>query len=95
MSKKTKPDENVKTISFSREMMADLLFVLKPIKEKHMEYLFWLNELEQIKQEILKNQTIDPTKWNCNWNESFATGKLVCTKIPAPKKEAEKKNGKS
>lgn len=99
MSKKTKKDNGTKTLSLSHAMMGDLLFVLKPLKEKQLEYMFWQNQLREVENDILKSEAIDSAKWNCNWQEAFVTGKLVCTLTPQPKpiieKEGEKKNGKS
>jgi len=99
MSKKNQKDPNTKTVSLSGGMMGDLLFVLKPLKERQMEMLFWQNQLKEIELDILKSEAIDPAKWSPNWQQAFLTGKLVCTRIPTPKptleKAGEKKDGKT
>lgn len=95
MGKKNK-DHNAKKFSLSEAMMGDLLFVLKPLKEKEMEAQFWAARLQFIKNDIVKSRGIDPAKWNCDWVKAFQTGVLECTKLPEPKivKEADK-NGKT
>lgn len=96
MSKKIKKDHNIKTLSLSPAMMGDLLFILKPLKERQMEMVFWSKELKGTENEILTSLGLDPNKWDCNWQQAFQTGKLVCNKIPEPKvvPKEEEKNGK-
>lgn len=95
MSKKMKKNDNEKTFSLTPAMMGDLLFILKPLKERQMEMIFWSKELKNTEDDVLSGLALDPTKWQCDWQRAFQTGKLVCTKIPDPKIVTEEvKNGK-
>lgn len=86
MSKKNKPvkDHNVKTFNITDYMMADLMFCIRPMKERQSEMMFWQQQLNQTQDDILRNQAIDPTKYMADWQGAYKTGKLVCTKIPDP-----------
>jgi hypothetical protein len=86
MSKKSKKvkDPNVKTFSLTDMMMADLMFFLRPMKERQQEMLFWSKSLERVQNDIVRSQGIDPEKFQVDWNEAYKTGKMVCTKIPDP-----------
>ena len=86
MSKKNKPkkDPNVKTFSLTEMMMADLMFFLRPMKERQQEMLFWSKSLERIQSDIVRSEGIDPTKFSVDWEGAYRTGKIVCTKIPEP-----------
>ena len=99
MSKKSKKgvkDPNVKTFSLNDMMMADLMFFLRPMKERQQEYVFWAKSLERIQDGIVRSEGIDPTKFSVDWEGAYVTGKIVCTKIPEPIVEKEgEKNGQS
>lgn len=96
MSKKTKKDTGIKTFSITELMMADLMFFLRPLKERQQEVMFWANQLKHVQDDIVKNQGIDSTKYSVDWDGAYRTGKMVCTKIPEPviQKEVDK-NGQS
>lgn len=95
MSKKSHnvKDPNVKTFSLTNLMMADLMFFLRPLKERQQEAMFWQKRLEQVQNDIVKSEGIDPTKYTVNWEGAYMTGKMVCTKIPEP--VIIKENGKN
>ena len=86
MSKKNKPvkNKNVKTFSISNLMMADLMFFLRPFKERQQEAMFWSKRLQQVQKEIIRDQAIDPDKYSVDWEKAYETGKVVCVKIPKP-----------
>lgn len=96
MSKKNKPkkDPNVKTFSITNMMMADLMFFLRPYKERQQEAIFWSSKLRQVQDDIVRSQGIDPTKFAVNWEEAYRTGKIVCVKIPETKNENNKSGNK-
>lgn len=95
MKNKPTKNKNVKTFSLTNVMMADLMFFLRPLKERQQEVMFWESRLSQIQGEIVKNQGIDPAEFSVDWEGAYRTGKMVCTKISKPViiKEEAKKNG--
>lgn len=84
MSKPTK-NKSIKTFSITQGMMADLMFFLRPMKERQQEMLFWQQQLQITQDQIVKSQGIDPAEFEVDWQGAYRTGKLVCTKkLPAP-----------
>ena len=83
----------VKTFDVTDYMMADLMFFLRPMKERQQEMLFWMKQLQTTQNDIVKSLGIDSTKYSVSWDEAYKTGKLVFT--PLPKPVTEKDNGTS
>lgn len=87
-----KKDQNTKTFSLTNAMIGDIMFVLRPFKERQMEMMYWSERLRSIENDIVKSLGIDPAKWTCNWVGAYQTGKLVCTLIP---QKEDDKNGEA
>jgi hypothetical protein len=83
--------QDSKTFSLTDSMIADLMFILRPMKEKQMEAMFWQSQLRQVQDNIARNLAIDQGKFSIDWAKAYSTGKLTCTKI----KEEGEKNGES
>jgi hypothetical protein len=92
---KIKRNKDVKTFNLTNGMIGDLVFMLKIIREKQMEVMFWQGQLRQIQGNIANNFSIDQSKYSIDWGNAYKTAKLVCTKMPEqPQKEGEK-NGEN
>jgi hypothetical protein len=87
-------DKNTKIFSLTNGMIADLMFFLRPMKEREAEMMFWQNQLRSAQNNISNSFSIDQSKYSIDWLNVYKTGKLVCTKLPEQKKEGEK-NGES
>lgn len=99
MSQKNQPkkDKSTKTFNITNMMMADLMFFLRPMKERQQEAMFWNRQLVAVQQDIVKSLGVDQTKYSVNWEEAYQTGKIVCVKLPDPVivKEKNDKNNNS
>ena len=84
MSKRKPVKSGEKTFDITDMMMADLMFFLRPLKERQQEMLFWTRQLSQCQNDITKSLGIDPTKFSVSWENAYKTGKLVYTPLPEP-----------
>lgn len=81
-----------KVFDITDMMMADLMFFLRPMKERQQEMRFWSSQVTQCQNEIVSSLGIDSTKFSVSWEDAYRTGRLVF--IPLPKPVIEKENGK-
>lgn len=89
-----KKNSNTKTFSLTSAMVGDIMFVLRPFKERQMEMMYWSERLKSIENDIVKSLGLEPDKWSCNWVGAYQSGKLVCTRIPQQKEDDKNEENK-
>lgn len=72
-----KEPPKLKKFSLSNEEFSQLAFFEEHRKAKELEYIFWVNEINKIKEGIYKRLAIDPHKNQVDWSQVWHNGELL------------------